>query len=84
MGNRISYATIVASKAGNSEAMRKILQHYAPYIAVHAKRPFYDEFGNCGELIDNDIRQRIEAKLLYQIINKFDPTKPPEGETVEL
>lgn len=84
MANEISYTTILAAKAGDAEAMSKILRHYAPYIAVHTKRPFYDEYGNYCELVDEDIRQRIEAKLLYQIINKFDPSKLPNGEVLEL
>ncbi|MBP3654351.1 MAG: helix-turn-helix domain-containing protein [Oscillospiraceae bacterium] len=36
MANEISYTTILAAKAGDAEAMSKILRHYAPYIAVHA------------------------------------------------
>ena len=83
MANIISYTTILAAKAGDGEAMSKILRHYASYIAGHAKRNFYDEYGNYCELVDEDIRQRIEAKLLYQIINKFDPSKLPDGEIVK-
>ena len=83
MANIISYTTILAAKAGDGEAMSKILRHYAPYIAGHAKRNFCDEYGNYCELVDEDIRQRIEAKLLYQIINKFDPSKLPDGEMVK-
>lgn len=78
MSNRIGYQTILAAKAGDSEALNSILQHYAAYIAAHAKRPFFDEYGNRYELVDEEIRQRIEAKLIYQIINKFDPCQRPD------
>ena len=50
-----------------------ILRHYAPYIAFCAKRSFYDDYGSRYEIVDEDIRQRIETKLMIQIIYKFDP-----------
>ena len=77
MIERIPYETIVAAKSGDSCAMHAVLQHYAAYIAAHSKRTLHDEYGNCYEFIDEDIRQRIEAKLMIQIIYKFDPTKLP-------
>lgn len=84
MGNKIPYATFVAAKFGDAEAMRKILRHYERYIIVHSIRVLYDEYGNHYEVIDKDIRQRIEAKLIYQITHKFDHKKTPDGETVEI
>ena len=83
MADLIPYATILAAKNGDAEAMQRMLKHYAPYIAIRAKRPFYDELGNYCELVDEDIRQRIEAKLIYQIVTKFDPTQLPPGENLE-
>ena len=83
MSNSVTYKMILAAKSGDGEAMSRILQHYAPYIAVHAKHPFYDEYGNRYEVVDEGIRQRIEAKLLYQIIYRFDPEQLPAGETLE-
>ena len=77
MFDRVPYDTIVAAKTGDSIAMAAILRHYAPYIAAHSKRRFYDEYSNSYEFIDEEIRQRIEAKLMIQIIYKFDPTKQP-------
>ncbi len=68
----ISFYTIIAAKSGDAEAMAMILRHYAPYIAYCAKRPFYDDYGNCYEMVDEDIRQRIEAKLMAKIIERFD------------
>lgn len=81
MSNHIGYQTILAAKAGDSEAISSILRHYAAYISAHSKRPFFDEYGNRYELVDEEIRQRIEAKLIYQIVNKFDPYKSP-GEDI--
>lgn len=83
MSNLISYQTILAAKAGDSEAMSAILRHYSHYIAYYSRRTFYDKYGNRYELVDEDIKQRIEAKLMYQIIYKFDPTLLPPGETLD-
>ena len=83
MGNRIPYATIVAAKSGDAEAMRKILQHYERHITARSVRQTYDEYGNRYDVPDQELRQRIEAKLIYQIICKFEHMKIPRGETVE-
>lgn len=83
MGNRIPYTTIATAKSGDAEAMRKILRHYERYIIAHSMRVLYDEYGNYYEVLDIEMRQRIEAKLIFQIISKFDHTKVPGGETIE-
>ena len=80
MPELIPLKTILAAKAGDSEALAEILRHYAPYIASFAKRPFYDEYGNRCDVIDEEIRHQIESKLMLQIVYKFDPEKLPEGE----
>lgn len=83
MTKNISYPCIVAAKHGDPEAMEKILGHYRPYIASLSKRSFYDESGCHHEFVDDSIRQRIEARLMYKIIYHFDPARLPEGETLE-
>lgn len=83
MANRITYATIVAAKSGDGEAMDKILRHYKPYIVAHSMRVLYDEYGNQYEVLDQRLKERIERKLLCKIVCEFDPSQPPEGETVE-
>lgn len=79
---RVPYATILAAKNGDANAMVSIIQHYRSYIAHFSRRTFYDDYGNSFEFVDDEIRQRIEAKLMFSIIYKFDPTKLPEGETI--
>lgn len=80
MANLIPYHTILAAKAGDGEAMATILRHYAPYIIRFSKRSALNDSGNLVETVDEDIRQRIEAKLMYQIIYKFDPNRLPDEE----
>lgn len=74
----ISYAVIVAAKHGDAVAMQKILQHYDGFINRYSRKEFYDEFGNCYTAIDQDIKGRIQAKLMYQIIFNFDLGQLPE------
>lgn len=81
--SKISYACIAAAKNGDAEAMTQILQHYRPYIAAVSKRSFFDEYGNRYEFVDDSIRQRIEARLMYMIIYHFDLPVPPEDITPE-
>lgn len=83
MSNLIPLQTILAAKSGDNEALAGILRHYAVYIASFAKRPFYDDYGNRHDIIDEEIRQQIESKLMLQIVYKFDPEKLPEGETMD-
>lgn len=73
----IPYAVIVAAKNGDSEAMRQILRHYKPYIIRYSQRTLYDENGNQYQVVDEEISNRIQTKLMLQIIYDFDPFRPP-------
>lgn len=78
----IPYAVIVAAKRGDPEAMQRILRHYDPYINACSRRVLFDEYGNQYTLVDEEIKNRIQAKLMYQIIYDFDPARLPEGEAL--
>lgn len=58
MSNRIPYQTIVNAKSGDTEAMEKILSHYAPYIRHWSQK-------------DEWIYQEVQAKLMRAVM-KFD------------
>ena len=79
----IDYDTIVAAANGDAEAMNRIMSHYAAYIQHFSKRPYYDEYGDCKEYVDEEIKQQIEVKLMMQIVCKFDYHSLPDGETLE-
>ena len=53
------------------EALDKVLKHSESYIAKMSTRIFCDEFGLSYLCIDEDLEQRIECKLMAQIILKF-------------
>lgn len=82
-GKKISYATILAAKSGEAEAMTAILRHHMPYIVRFSKRSFYDDYGNHYETVNEDVRQHIVSKLMEGIIRSFDPSWLPPGETLE-
>ncbi len=79
----IPYEVIVAAKRGDPDAMCRVLQHYDRYINACSRRRFYDEYGDPYTFVDEDIKNRIHAKLMFQIIYDFDLYKLPDGETLE-
>ena len=83
MNDRIAYATIIAAKKGESDAMEQIIKHYTPFIVSRSKRRFYDEFENMYYFVDKGIVDLITAKLMYAIVHYFDTERMPEGETQE-
>lgn len=83
MDNKISYQTILATKAGDSVAMEQVLRHYDSYITMCAQRTMTDEYGNHRVAADMELKGRLQSKLMLQIIYKFDPTRLPEDEVIE-
>ena len=66
MSNRIQYHTIIAAKSGDTDAMEKILTHYAPYIQYWSKG-------------DEQIYQEAQAKLMCAVMLYFTPQHLPEN-----
>ncbi len=83
MRNLVPYQTILAAKAGDSDAIAAIINHYTPYITKLCTQTVWEANGCESVKIDDDMRQRIEAKLMYEIVYSFDPNKLPPGETIE-
>ena len=63
------YPVIVAATKGDPDAMKMVLQHFSGYIARLSMRKLYDERGNVYFGIDNDIRERLQAKLMMAVLN---------------
>ena len=81
--NLIAYAVILAAKDGDPDAMEQILNHYELLIERHSWRLVSDGYGGRRKMMDEGIKERIRAKVMRQIIGKFDPHILPEGETLE-
>ena len=53
------------------EAIDHILAHYRNYIIRLSTRVARDENNNEYMYVDDDMRSRLESKLIYSIIKKF-------------
>lgn len=54
----VPYPVIVAASKGDPDAMKIVLQHFSGYIASLSMRKLYDE----------DIRERLQARLMRAIL----------------
>ena len=59
----VPYPVIVAATKGDPDAMKIVLQHFSGYIASLSMRKLCDERGNVYFGVDEDIRQRLQARL---------------------
>lgn len=80
---RVPYEVIKSAKNGDPDAMQQILNYYKPYICHFSKRKKYIDEYSFIEVIDEDIKQQIETKLIMEIILHFDLDSLPEGEVQE-
>lgn len=67
----IPMSVIMAAVNGDSEALASVVGHYQKYIRALATRPLQDEYGNEYLCVDEDMRLRLESKLIYSIITGF-------------
>lgn len=63
----IPLPVILAASEGDERALNAVLNHYR-FLAM---RPMKDEYGNEHLYVDEDMRLRLEAKLLYSIVTGF-------------
>lgn len=59
--------------------MQVILRHYQGYIAYFSKRSGRGLGGEPITYVDEDIREYIEATLMYAIASRFDAENPPNN-----
>ena len=57
-----------SSFEGDPDAMKMVLQHFSGYIASLSMRKLYDERGNVYYGVDEDIRERLQARLMRAIL----------------
>ena len=67
----IPMPVILAAISGDEIALAAVILHYQGYIRVLAMRPTKDAYGNDHLCVDEDMRLRLEAKLIYAIITGF-------------
>lgn len=67
----IPFSIIEKAINENIEAIDYILAHYRNYIIRLSTRVARDENNNEYMYVDDDMRSRLESKLIYSIIKKF-------------
>jgi hypothetical protein len=70
----LPYTTIEAAASGDVDAINAVLKHYERYIAALATRTLYDESGNPHLCVDEEMKRRLETKLITKILS-FDVQK---------
>ena len=70
----LPYTTIEAAASGDVDAINAVLKHYERYIAALATRTLYDENGTPHLCVDEEMKRRLETKLITKILN-FDVQK---------
>lgn len=78
--NKIDYETILACKAGDSDALNRVLTHYDRMINAAASRTVKDEHGQETVVIDQEVKQNIQQTLMLQIFLKYDHLAEPPKE----
>lgn len=64
----LPFPVILAATKGNPDAMKVVLQHYQSYIAHLSMTKIRDENGNTYWGIDEDLRERLQAKLMQAVL----------------
>ena len=64
----LPYPVIIAATKGNPDAVKTVVKHYEGYISSLATRRLRDERGNTYYGIDEDIRDRLNSRLIKAIL----------------
>ena len=67
----IPYPVIEAVVHGEPEAVGRVLRHYSGYIVTLCKRTGRDENGCYCTYVDEELRMRLETKLIAAVL-RFD------------
>lgn len=62
------FSVIEKAAGGDAEAINAVLKHYTAYIARLSLRDVYDEYGNSHLCVDEEMRRRLETKLITKIL----------------
>ena len=63
--------TIMAAISGNEQALADVVAHYQGYIRALSMRSTKDRYGNEYYLVDEDMRLRLEVKLIRSVTTGF-------------
>ena len=66
--NLLPFDVIREAASGDTIAIEQVINHYSGYIAKLSMRTVYDGNGNQHNIVDEDIRRRLETKLTSAIL----------------
>ena len=64
--------SVILAAVNGEGALAAVVAHYQNYIRALATRPLKDEYGNTYLYVDEDMRLRLETKLIYSIVTNFN------------
>mgnify|MGYP002657658878 FL=1 len=64
----LPFSVIQKAAGGDVEAINAVLKHYEGYIARLSLRELYAEYGNPHLCVDEELRRRLETKLITKIL----------------
>lgn len=67
----LPYVVIAAAVRGEPDAVNMVIRHYSGYIAALSTRTSYNAHGCPHSQVDEDLRRRLETKLIISILG-FD------------
>lgn len=65
----IAFPIIKAATTGDVDAINAVLKHYEGYITALSSRKLYDDYGNPHLCVDEEIRRRLQTKLITKILS---------------
>lgn len=70
----LPFYIIMNATSGDVDAIHKVLNHYEGYIRRLSTRVMYDEYGEAHYWVDEELRRRLEIRLITTTI-KFQIVK---------
>ena len=64
----LPFSVIQKAAGGDVEAINAGLKHYEGYMVRLSLRELYDEYGNPHLCVDEELRRRLETKLITKIL----------------
>jgi len=69
-------SVIEAARAGDAEAVERVLRYYSGYMNKLCTRTLYDENGYPHVCLDEAMKRRLEIKLIHAIVTTKWRTGP--------
>lgn len=63
-------SVIEAARAGDADAVERVLRYYEGYINKLCTRTLYDEYGQSHVCVGKYMKRRLEIKLISSVVTK--------------